>query len=132
MGRPGTNSSTQIDYYPAVATGVNFETPGGRIIIGQAHGHPTSTSPGMVTLSAMSETDIATSVSRQIPIYGVDAMSGSGRFGVPANINRANPNGTTTNNIGNTLGTGNNINPNPFGIGLDALRIWGASGPPMP
>jgi len=83
---------------------------------------------GKYTESAMSEKDKNTSGALQIPIYGVDAMSGSGKTGQPANINRANPDGSTSNKIGKTQGAGN-INGG-FNIGLDALKIWGKSGKP--
>ena len=102
----------------------NADLPRNKILIGGAHDHPTSNKSGEETQSAMSPKDQNTAKSLQIPIYGVDAMSGSGRAGRPANINRANPDGTTTNNVGKTAGSGKNINPTPFDIGRDALRIW--------
>ena len=66
----------------------------------------------------------------QIPIYDIDAMTGSGRVGRPANINRANPNGSVDLNVGNSIGSGSRVNQNPFNIALDALKIWGKSGKP--
>lgn len=60
----------------------------------------------------------------QIPIYGIDAMNGSGNVGARANINRQNPDGSTTQKVGNTKGNGSGT----FNFGLDALRIWGSSG----
>ena len=133
-GKSGTNSQTTLTSIPAPSTGVNFidnnDSPRNKILIGQVHGHPTSTEPGKVTQSAMSSADTNTASGLQIAIYGVDAMSGSGGQGRPANINRANPEGTSTNNVGKTIGTGKHINRSPFNIGLDALKIWGQSGRP--
>jgi RHS repeat-associated protein len=133
-GAPGSNSKTTLTSIPAPSTGVSFidnnDSPRNKILIGQAHGHPTSNDPGMVTQSAMSSFDKNTSGSMQIAIYGVDAMSGSGGVGRPANINRANPDGSSTNNVGKTLGSGKRISPSPFNIALDALKIWGRSGSP--
>ncbi|GAA3913113.1 hypothetical protein GCM10022209_01850 [Chitinophaga oryziterrae] len=130
-GPSGTNSKTEISYYPSESYGVSYaDKPGGAVIIGQAHGHPETTEQGMQTLSAMSEFDQNTSNSMQIPIYGIDAMNGSGNTGKPANINRANPDGTKTNNIGKTQGAGKYNTNAGFNIGLNALRIWGRSGTP--
>jgi hypothetical protein len=134
VGERGSNSESTITYIPAPSQGLSFidnsDLPRNKILIGQAHDHPTSTTPGEETQSAMSSKDQNTSKGLQIPIYGVDAMSGSGRAGKPANINRANPNGTTTNNVGKTAGSGKNNNSTPFDIATDALRIWGSSGSP--
>ncbi|WP_317170011.1 RHS repeat-associated core domain-containing protein [Mucilaginibacter inviolabilis] len=134
VGETGTNAHSTISSIPAPSQGLSFvdnnDLPRNKILIGGVHDHPTSTQPGMETLSEMSTFDKTVSTQMQIPIYGVDAMSGSGRAGKPANINRQNPDGTTTNNVGNTLGTGKNTNPTPFNIAIDALRIWGRSGTP--
>jgi RHS repeat-associated protein len=134
VGETGSNSTSNISSFPAPSQGLNFidngDSPRNKILIGQAHDHPTSITPGMETQSAMSDKDQNTSKGMQIPIYGVDAMSGSGRSGKPANINRANPDGTVTNNVGKTAGTGKTINPRPFDIGRDVLRIWGSGGSP--
>jgi RHS repeat-associated protein len=130
-GSPGNNSTTDISSYPSESYGVSYaDKPGGLVIIGQAHGHPETTKAGMHTVSAMSELDQNTSKSMQIPVYGIDAMNGSGKTGKGANINRANPGGTTTNNVGRTQGAGQYNTHEGFNIGLDALRIWGKSGVP--
>jgi hypothetical protein len=133
-GATGTNSKTTLTSIPAPSTGVSFidnnDSPRSKILIGQVHGHPTSTDPGYVTQSAMSGFDTGTASSLQIAVYGADAMSGSGGVGRSANINRANPDGSTTNNVGRTIGTGKHVNTSPFNIGLDALKIWGRSGRP--
>ena len=134
VGETGSNSTSTISYFSAPSQSLSFidnaDLPRNKILIGGAHDHPTSNKSGEETQSAMSPKDQNTAKSLQIPIYGVDAMSGSGRAGRPANINRANPDGTTTNNVGKTAGSGKNINPTPFDIGRDALRIWGSSGSP--
>lgn len=130
-GPPGSNGKTEFSYYPSESYGVSYaDRPGGLILIGQLHGHPETTEEGMHTLSAMSEFDQNTSNARQIPIYGADAMNGSGKTGKPANINRANPDGTKTNNIGKTQGAGKYNTQAGFNIGLNALKIWGKSGAP--
>jgi len=130
-GPSGTNGETTISSFPSESYGVSYaDKPGGLVIIGQAHGHPETTEAGKYTESAMSEKDKNTSKSLQIPVYGVDAMNGSGKTGRPANINRANPDGTTTNRVGKTQGTGKYNTNGGFNIGLDALNIWGRSGAP--
>jgi RHS repeat-associated protein len=133
IGNPGTNSETTLEFYPIKAgfsqiDGANGKRDANTILIGQAHGHPDTNQAGMETQSAMSSKDQNTSSALQVAIYGVDAMSGSGKKGAAANINRANPDHTTTNNVGKTSGLGK---PGTFNIGLDALRIWGKSGNPQ-
>ena len=130
-GPPGTNNSSEVTSVPlSNGTSQPVRNDGTRVhfavLIGQAHSHPDSNEPDMVTQSAMSEKDKNTSRQLQIPIYGIDAMSGSGRAGATANINRANPDGTTTNGVGKTSGSG----APTFNIGMDALKIWGSSGRP--
>ncbi|MDR2270612.1 MAG: RHS repeat-associated core domain-containing protein [Sphingobacterium sp.] len=126
IGDPGTNNRSVITYYPAPATGVNFETPGGNIIIGQAHGHPASNEPGKTTLQTMSvgdNLDSGTSAKMGIPIYGVDAMSG--KVGSSGGIHRVTPDGKITNNIGKTIGNGTAKGAGALNIGRQALEIWG-------
>jgi len=132
LGKPGTNSSTTLEHYPFASgfsqiDGADGKRDGNTILIGQAHGHPWSKEVNKETQSAMSSQDQTTAKDVQIPIYGIDAMGGSGRKGKAANINRANPDGTTTNSVGNTSGVGK---PGTFNIGMDALKIWGTSGKP--
>ncbi|MCD2425097.1 DUF6443 domain-containing protein [Niabella pedocola] len=131
IGKPGTNSETTLESYPIKAgfsqiDGVDGKRDANTILIAQAHGHPESNTPNTQTLSQMSPKDEGTSKGLQIPIYGVDAMSG--RRGAAANINRANPDGTTTNKVGKTSGVGKS---GTFNIGRDALKIWGRSGKPQ-
>ena len=127
LGTPGTNKSTTLESYPIRAgfhqiDGTDNKRDANSILIAQAHGHPDSNVAGEITLSAMSpDKDVPTSQSLQIAIYGIDAMTGSGVLGAAANINRANPDGTTTNSVGCTSGTGQS---GTFNIGLDALRFW--------
>lgn len=126
IGEPGTNNRSVISYYPAPATGVNFETPGGNIIIGQAHGHPASNEPGKTTLQTMSvgdDLDSGTSAKMGIPIYGVDAMSG--KVGSSGGIHLVTPDGKITNNIGKTIGNGTAKGAGALNIGRQALEIWG-------
>lgn len=132
MGKPGTNGETIVESYPVKAgfsqiDGANGKRDANTILIAQAHGHPDTNDPGKQTQSAMSTKDQNTSKDLQVAIYGVDAMSGSGGKGAAANINRANPGGGTTNNVGNTSGAGK---PGTFNIGRNAMEIWGRSGKP--
>jgi hypothetical protein len=130
IGPSGTNSGTTITSTP-LSNGSNQATDGDgnklhyTVLIGQAHSHPETTEPGKKTLSQMSPTDKQTSTSMQIPIYGMDAMNGSGQVGAAANINRQNPDGTQTQGVGKTKGSSSGT----FNIGKDALKIWGRSKP---
>ena len=90
------------------------------------HGHPDIEIPNHTTLSDMSELDRNTAMELQIPIYGIDAMSGSGKQGASANINRVDPDGTRHLKIGNTMGI-KNKNKHPIDIGRQSLEIWGRS-----
>ena len=77
VGEIGENDQCAISYYPGKATGANFYGErGGPIIIGQVHGHPKSIIKDATTGKSMSELDVNTAKSMQIPIYGVDAMDG--------------------------------------------------------
>jgi RHS repeat-associated protein len=118
VGTPGTHNQIEMSYYPAPATGVNFvDKPGGLVLIGQAHGHPPTNTPGYVTAKTMSPNfDVPASASANVPIYGLDAMDGSTK-GNPTAIHRVTPNGTITNNVGRTS--------SGFDIGRDAMQIWG-------
>jgi RHS repeat-associated protein len=132
MGTPGTNSNSTLEYRPSKKNGVSYwiddAVPGNKMLIGGAHGHPATTEAGKETESAMSGFDINTAKNLQIPVYGVDAMYGG--KGKPADINRANPDGTTSSGVGKTSGTGKHTRTQTFNIAIDALRIWGKSGTP--
>lgn len=122
IGPPGTEDKTTMQYYPAPSIGVNFlnnpiNVPNGPVLIGQAHGHPPTSTPVMVTAKTMSPNyDVPTSASANIPVYGLDAMDGSTN-GRPTSIHRVTPDGTITNNVGRTS--------SGFNIGRDAMQIWG-------
>lgn len=127
-GPVGTNDQVSIESYPAPSISVSYHgKPGGNIIIGQAHGHPANLDPNKVTQRTMSNQDKATSISMQIPIYGIDAMSG--KIGRPSAIHRVSPDGIIKNKIGTTVGTGNHTRPG-ISIGRNALEIWGISSRP--
>lgn len=134
MGPSGTNGETTLSSIPAPSQGLNFidskELPRNKILIGQAHGHPESSSSSTYTEKTMSPKDQSTAGSLQIPIYGVNAMFGKGHIGKSSNINRANPDGTINHNVGATSGTGKHLKSTTFNIGADALRIWGRSNRP--
>lgn len=132
IGKNGSNSESIIESYPAPSQGLNFlytdERPRNKILIGQVHTHPTSISEGLTTLSQMSDKDKNVAILLQIPIYGIDAMKGSGEIGFPAIINRVNPNGNMYRKVGKTIGKNNK---SVFNIGKDALEIWGRSNNPI-
>ena len=128
-GPTGTNDQCNVEYYPGKATGASFHgKPGGSIIIGQVHGHPESTDPNTTTQRTMSGNDVSVSTSLQIPVYGVDAMSG--KVGKSAGIHRANPDGSINNNIGLTIGTGKYQTTPTINLGRNAMEIWGNSKKP--
>lgn len=119
-GPTGINDQTLIEYYPGPATGASFyNKPGGPIIIGQAHGHPASSDANKVTQKTMSPQDVQTATLLQVPVYGIDAMNG--KQGSPANIHRANPDGTIQHKIGTTQ---------TILMGQQAMEIWGRSKKP--
>jgi RHS repeat-associated protein len=92
-----------------------------KILIAQVHGHNATNKIGRTTSKTMSsDVDLPTSHELQIPIYGIDAMDNTTTSN-PANIHRVTPDGTITNNVGNTLNFGNIL-------GREALKIWGTSG----
>ena len=132
FGETGSNDQSAIDFYPAPSQGLSFiansDSPRNKIIIGQVHGHPDSNKDRMKTLPEMSDFDKNVAVSMQIPIYGVDAMSESGKEGSSSSIHRVNPDGVKYTNVGKTIGK--DKNGNTFNIGRDALIIWGKSSSP--
>ncbi|PUZ19329.1 RHS repeat-associated core domain-containing protein [Chitinophaga costaii] len=133
-GATGTNGESTVSSFPAPSQGLNYidsnEKPRNKILIGQVHGHPESTSTETYTEKTMSPKDKHTASDLQIPIYGVNAMFGKGHVGKSSNINRANPDGTITRIVGATSGTENHTIKKTFNIGADALKIWGKSGTP--
>ncbi len=133
MGETDGNSNVELSSFPASSIGANFvdnsDSPRTKILIGQAHGHPASDDPNMITQKTMSKGfDVPTAQNMQIGIYGLDAMDG--RAGKSAGIHRANPDGTINNKVGKTIGVGTNAKNPPFNFGIDALKIWGKSGTP--
>lgn len=94
--------------------------PAGRVIIGQAHGHPAPEEEGKVGATGTSDQDKTTASDLNIPIYSIDAFSGRST-GRASNINRVTPGGTKTNRVGKTKGTGTGT----FNLGRDALEIYG-------
>ena len=102
--------------------GEKNQVTGTSILLGQAHGHPETNKPGMINIPGTSpDFDKPTSISSGIPIYAIDSYSGKNTGGVGA-IHRVTPDGTQTNFVGKTIGTGTTTN---FNIGLDALQRSG-------
>jgi hypothetical protein len=130
MGEPGDNCNSYPEFIPSPDSGVSYlpgeSCPASKILIGQVHGHPASQQAGHETSNEMSPADASTARALQVPIYGVDAMYEDP--GAPGTIHRANPDGTTADNIGWTRG--NYPGAKIFRIDLDALKIWGRSEAP--
>ena len=133
MSSPGTNSVSYFEYYPAPGLGTNMPvgTDGRRmtftVILAGVHGHPDAQIPLMLTMPTMSaDHDAVVARNRQVPIYGIDAMTTTGLPGSAGKIHRANPDGTIDNYIGWTRGSGKA----GFDIARDALQRWGRSGTP--
>jgi len=133
MSTPGTSSGSSFEYFPApglqanMPVGANGKRMTFTVILAGVHGHPDPGIPFLVTLPTMSvDYDAVVAKTRQVPIYGVDAMNYTGLPGSRGKVHRANPDGSIDNAVGWTAGhsgTG-------FNIGLDALQIWGRSGTP--
>ena len=127
VGPTGDNASTVLEYERTegssfMTSGETNQVTGTSILIGQAHGHPLTNKPGYVnTPGTSAEFDKPTAASAGIPIYAIDSYSGKKIGGVGA-IHRVSPDGTQTNFIGKTIGTGTTSN---FNIGLDALQRSG-------
>jgi hypothetical protein len=130
---PGDNEGVYFEYFPAPGLGTNMPVGANNrrmtfaVILAAAHGHPDSERPYVLTLPTMSpDHDAVVAHRRQVPIYGIDAMSNTGLPGSAGRIHRANPDGSINNNIGWTKGKGEGT----FDIGKDALQRWGRSGRP--
>ena len=125
-GPTGDNSNTTIEYDRSggatyMTSGELNQVTGTSILLGQAHGHPATNKAGMVNIPGTSpDFDKPTAVSTGITIYAIDSYSGKKSGGVGA-IHRVTPDGTQTNFVGKTIGTGT---PN-FNLGLDALQRTG-------
>ena len=125
-GPTGDNGETHLEYFPDGNTafmvdGEKNQVTGTNIIVGQAHGHPLTNADGMVNEAGTSLKDKNASINSGISIYAVDSYSGKKAGGV-GDIHRVTPNGTQTNFIGKTIGSGTTSN---FNIGLDALQRTG-------
>jgi hypothetical protein len=101
--------------------GEKNQVTGTSILLGQAHGHPLTNTDGMVNEAGTSAKDVKAGMGSGVPIYVIDSYSGKKMGGVGA-IHRASPDGTQTNFVGKTIGTGTTTN---FNIGLDALQRSG-------
>lgn len=127
VGPTGDNGTTNIEYSREgntsfMTSGETNQVTGTSILIGQAHGHPETNKPDMVNISGTSpDIDKPTAISSGITIYAIDSYSGKKIGGVGA-IHRVTPDGTQTNFVGKTIGTGTTSN---FNVGLDALQRTG-------
>jgi hypothetical protein len=134
MGLHGDNNNTTIVCQYSRYDSVDYvDTDTGlinvHILIGQAHGHPSSTNPKANGTNKMSKKDKRVAKELQAAIYGIGATGDvKGEIG---NINRANPGSRrTTYHVGKILGS--DINEWNVDIALDALKIWGHSKSPKP
>lgn len=113
----GSNSETTLETVPD--GGKRYDRATGKLVIGQAHGHPLTDDPGKVNVPGTSTDDQNTATSTGLPIYSVDSYSG--KRGDAQNIHRANPNPSRRRdaqniNVGRT---------GSFNIARDALEIHG-------
>ncbi|MCD0467673.1 DUF6443 domain-containing protein [Flavobacterium sp. ENC] len=119
-GNPGVDGLTTMDYETRTnKDGVSYNTQGGNLLLGQAHGHNLIKDPNKVNIPGTSEVDKNTAASSGVTIYSIDAYNTL--VGGQAQINRVTPAGVQDNGVGTTkgaTGTGN------FNIGLDALKRW--------
>ncbi|WP_221409762.1 RHS repeat-associated core domain-containing protein [Pseudochryseolinea flava] len=111
----GSNGRSELEYKRF--EGETYTGDGTYVLLAQAHGHPESDDPGTTTQATMSTIDKTTSNNAGIPIYGVNAMSGS--KGDSQSIHRVTPDGKIKNNVGRTMGSGTT----GFNIARDALKI---------
>jgi hypothetical protein len=126
VGPTGTNGKTEMEYERPETTsfmtsGETNQVTGRSILIGQVHGHPLTQEAGMVNERGTSDLDKDASRNSGVPIYSIDSFSGK-KVGGMGSINRVTPDGTQSNGIGKTIGTGTSGN---FNIGLDALQRSG-------
>jgi RHS repeat-associated protein len=91
------------------------------IIIGQAHSHPETNDPNAYTDATTSEPDANSAKTLGGPVYAVNARGG--KVGSSGNIHRVTPDGTKTDNIGETIGK-NPANPKAVNVGLEAFQIY--------
>ncbi|HEY4290170.1 MAG TPA: hypothetical protein VGN00_23880 [Puia sp.] len=134
-----SSATGENDSYPELIispdSGVNYPKignwrPASRILIAQAHGHPSQKDSIHITISGISEKDKKAAWCLQTPIYAIDAMDGV--VGSPGDIHRANPDTLLNNSeqhriFGKTQGKGSNYAGKIFDIGLDAFEIWSRS-----
>lgn len=119
-GAPGVDGLTSLEYTTLTnKEDVSYNTQGGKLLLGQAHGHNLIKDSNIVNAPGTSEKDVNTVASSGVTIYSIDAYNTP--VGGQAQINRVTPAGVQTNGVGTTkggTGTGN------FNIGLDALKRW--------
>jgi hypothetical protein len=119
-GESGTDGRTNMQYDAKSKDGVfTHNTTGGNLLLGQVHGHNLTSNPNLTNIPGTSQDDVNSASSSGVSIYSLDSYNTP--VGGQANINRVTPEGTQTNNIGQTkgaTGTGN------FNIGSDALKRW--------
>jgi RHS repeat-associated protein len=119
-GQPGKDGLTTMNYNEGKTNdGVKYNTVGGKLLLGQAHGHNLTQQHGIQNTPGTSQIDVNTAASSGVSIYAIDAYNT--RPGKQADIHRVTPDGTQTNNVGKTKGANAAGN---FNIGLDALRRW--------
>ncbi len=119
-GEPGVDGLTTMNYETRTnKDGVSYNTMGGNLLIGQAHGHNLLKDSNKENIPGTSPIDVNTAASSGVTIYSIDAYNTP--VGGQAQINRVTPAGAQDNGVGTTkgaTGTGN------FNIGLDTLKRW--------
>jgi RHS repeat-associated protein len=113
-GPQGTDMESPVDITTTndpAKVGGNFIFNTNTVLLGQAHGHPEITRPGIINDHGVSAKDVVVAAGAKIPIYSIESFAKT----QDAVINRVTPNGTKTNNIGTVCGN--------YDFGTEALKI---------
>lgn len=120
----GDNRTSRIIAIEAPVTGVFFvDKLGGKVLIGQMHGHPESQDSNERVISGASpDKDVDSAITFSIPILAIDAMKKTNR---PQAIHLVTPKGDIINNVGTTIGRGNRQTEPTVNLGETIMKCWG-------
>ncbi|OXB15160.1 DUF6443 domain-containing protein [Flavobacterium reichenbachii] len=124
-GAPGVDGETTMSYNTITTKDAEYNTVGGNLLLGQAHGHNKTQKSGMENGVGTSTVDKNTAASSGVTIYAIEAYDAV--VGGQSNISRVTPAGTATTNIGKTKGYGG-TGEGTFNVGLDTLNRWSGIG----
>lgn len=111
-GAQGTATGVTNTYDSYNGSSGMWTNGGANLVIGDGHGHPTVTTPGMTNAPGYSATDSNTAGSSGVATYTIDSYNST--VGGAATIHQARPGGTAgTNPVGTTHNT-NNIGRRSF------------------